>query len=452
MSPRTPSGRAALAIEARLRARMLPLVVLVAASVSLLAPTALFVFRVRELRSEARHTARHAATLVQSSASESPDLWRYNTPKLLDHVRAFRARPRVRSIVVIDRAGLVVDTGDATPVPKSEPFDVWGRAPIGPSGEPLGHVWVAVEGDAAWRDAALALLGFASLGLTLAGLVFVIPIRSVRRAERRIGQLVGALDDSRGALADFNEDLERQVAERSADLRDKERRLRDVSARATTLQEEQRRGIARELHDGVGQALTAARLQVQILDTRIDPSLRETTARTLSLLDEAIDEVRCAVADLAPAILDERGLARALSSWCDDFAERTGVTLERSIGPLPDRLSTALETTCYRIAQEALTNVTKHARARRVDLALRVEGGRLTLTVRDDGRGFDPKAFEDRAGHGLRGIRERVWLLGGELALESAPGAGTRLEAVLPLDAPGEPAFSHAPPRKEETP
>ena len=231
------------------------------------------------------------------------------------------------------------------------------------------------------------------------------------------------------ALSNRGEDLEREVRARSselsaayAELQRKEARLRDLSSRTAALEEDERRAIARELHDSAGQALTAIRIHLQLLGESVEgPSMRELVAQTVAMTDETLEEIRRAVRMLGPAILDEIGLAQALERYCDDFAERSRTEVTRSIDTGASALSAAVESACYRIAQEALTNVAKHAAARHVSVRASIEAGALVLEVRDDGRGFSPS--EPSNGRGLTGMRERTELLGGMFPAAPRPRA-----------------------------
>jgi two-component system sensor histidine kinase DegS len=156
--------------------------------------------------------------------------------------------------------------------------------------------------------------------------------------------------------------------------------------------------------------------------------------RTATLVDETVEEIRRAVGSLGPAVVEDVGLVEAVARLCDDVGEHTGSTVERSFALDEVALPPALETTCYRVVQEALTNVTRHARANRIEVTLSAAADQLEITVADDGVGFDPaNAGQDRDHHGLVGMRERVELIGGRFDIESRSGTGTRIHATLPL-------------------
>ena len=242
-------------------------------------------------------------------------------------------------------------------------------------------------------------------------------------------------------------------------LEDQERRMRQFAADALAMLEDENRRIARELHDGAGQALTAARLHLQAaasyasrmmtpgVSSDVDGMIRsigelawqdsrrirDSVLATARLLDAAIDEVRSSAAALGPAALDELGLVEALRRHCDDLKEASGVEIVLGGGESnePARLPAMIERACYRIAQEALNNAIKHARAKRIEVQVVEGGGTIGVEVRDNGVGFDPETVEK--GLGLAGMRDRVVLLGGSFEVETASGNGTRVYAVIPI-------------------
>jgi signal transduction histidine kinase len=221
--------------------------------------------------------------------------------------------------------------------------------------------------------------------------------------------------------------LERERA--GEELAEKRGELQSLSRKLIEAQESERRAVARELHDDFGQALTAIRLNLKKGGS--DPS------ENIQLVDQAIQRMRELAQDLRPSILDDLGLPAALRWYVAREAKRAGIELRLEATDLP-RLPAAVEITCFRLVQEALTNIVRHAQARQVEIELAVREGSLVLTVRDDGKGFDPRAALRRAarGHsvGLLGMKERVSLAGGELEIDSAPGRGTLIRARFPIE------------------
>lgn len=210
-----------------------------------------------------------------------------------------------------------------------------------------------------------------------------------------------------------------------------ERQLRDLSARLMQAQEEERRNLSRELHDEVGQMLTGLRLELGALDRfRADPEqFRTHHHEAKELTEQTMRMVRDLAVGLRPSVLDDLGLAPALQAQVRDFNRRSNCKVQLEItGPTAD-LDEAQRTCLYRLVQEALTNCARHAQAGQARVRLEAGGDRLTLTVEDDGVGFD---VARRRGFGLIGMEERVRELGGRLTVESIPGSGARLRAELP--------------------
>ncbi len=202
-----------------------------------------------------------------------------------------------------------------------------------------------------------------------------------------------------------------------------------------TAQEEERSRIARDLHDQIGQSLTALLLGLDRQLERPDGSaeaIRDELRRLRRLTAVTLADVRRIALDLRPAVLDEFGLAAALRRIARELHERYTIAVNVLVD-VPDRLPRQVETVLYRVAQEALTNVVRHAQAAEASIVVTVPHGSVQLVVEDDGVGFDPDALAPAEQIGLIGMRERLELLGGSLRLESAPGSGCSVHARLPL-------------------
>lgn len=226
--------------------------------------------------------------------------------------------------------------------------------------------------------------------------------------------------------------LESQVRQQLAKDVENARNLQALSARLVRAQEEERRLIARELHDEVGQALTAVKLELAAAQHGKDP-LRVAQALTevKSIADDALQTVRNLSQLLRPPMLDALGLPETLAWYLKNFSTRTGIRTElRQVNSL-DRASPETETCIYRVVQEATTNVARHARAGTCHVTLQQLSESILLIVEDDGRGFDPDA--NARGTGLIGMSERVTGFGGRMGVESQPGAGTRITVELPV-------------------
>jgi signal transduction histidine kinase len=221
--------------------------------------------------------------------------------------------------------------------------------------------------------------------------------------------------------------------------------LRNTVRKVITAQEEERKRIGRELHDEAVQLISTAAMRVGDIERRTPARLRDlrtSLAELRELLTEALWEIRKVIVDLRPSDLDDLGLVPAVAAHARSHLEAAGISVEMRLPRKPERLPPEVETAVFRIAQEAINNVARHAQARKAVVALERHNGNLVLEVQDDGRGFEPAALkpgDQRGGLGLTGMRERAALLGGALELRSRPGAGTLVRAVIPIQAGGVP-------------
>ena len=281
----------------------------------------------------------------------------------------------------------------------------------------LAEVAVLLAGLAAMLGLNLVLLrrAFGPLTRLSRFMRSVDPLRPGARVE------VGPADTEVADLtAAFNEMIERLETER-----------RESARAALTAQEHERSRIARELHDEVGQALTAVMLQLERTSQRADGPVRGGLEEAREGLRASLEDVREIARRLRPEALDDLGLASALAALTNDVSRRTGVRVQRRLSSDLRALELDEELVVYRVAQEALTNVARHSEALRAWVSLGPGGdGRVTLTVRDAGRGFD--LAEHAGGTGLRGMRERAVLIGASLDIESRPGHGTTVRLRLP--------------------
>lgn len=215
----------------------------------------------------------------------------------------------------------------------------------------------------------------------------------------------------------FNDMLDRLESERATS-----------SARALSAQESERRRVAQELHDEVGQSMTAVLLGLKRLADRAPESMRHELRQAQEITRDSLDEVRRLARRLRPGVLEDLGLVSALTSLADDFATHTGLEIRRRFGTGLPPLERQTELVLYRVAQEGLTNAARHAEAARVELALRRVPAGVVLSVTDDGRGIGVA----REGAGIRGMRERALLAGATLDIGPGPGGGTRVSLSVP--------------------
>lgn len=228
--------------------------------------------------------------------------------------------------------------------------------------------------------------------------------------------------------------LRRQYVELLERLQRNEREFRRLGRAVWRVQEDERRRLARELHDGVGQNLTALKHRLSQLDDALPPGspARAQLDAALALCGETLEDTRHLSRLLRPPILDDLGLEAALRWLARSLGESSGIDVTLDVQPLPT-LDGELQTLLFRVAQEALNNAAKHAQARHVIVRLVARDGMLQLQVADDGRGCDPAEALQAGGSGLGGMRERLRLYDGRLELHGAPGEGTRVRALVPL-------------------
>jgi PAS domain S-box-containing protein len=239
-----------------------------------------------------------------------------------------------------------------------------------------------------------------------------------------------ALPDAR-AVVIMHDITERKQA--AKDLEDANSQLRILSRQLFHVQEEERRHLARELHDEIGQTLTAAKFNLKIIAPDVPAKISGRLEDSIQLLDRLLRQVRQLSLDLRPPLLDELGLVPTLRWLVDQQAQRAGLRVTFSANVNGGELDPDTQTACFRVAQEAITNIIRHADAKNISVKLRRGAKRLTLRVRDDGKGFDPTAMQERATLGLVSMRERASLVGGALDIHSKLGGGTEIRAWFPL-------------------
>ncbi|MGV3526656.1 MAG: response regulator [Candidatus Sericytochromatia bacterium] len=247
--------------------------------------------------------------------------------------------------------------------------------------------------------------------------------------EQRVQERTEALSRSVQALQ--AEILQRREAEMAlAGARDQ---LRALASRLISIQEEQQKRISREIHDELGQAMTAIKLDLGWLAGQLagQDALQQKIQRTLPLVSDTITTIQRICAELRPGILDDLGLVAALEWLVQEFSERTGLHCQLSVTPDELLVPPALATALFRICQESLTNVMRHARAQQVRIRLEQVEESLYLQIVDDGQGIAPERLEHPMSLGLMGIRERVLLWNGEVRITGGPGLGTAIYVTI---------------------
>ena len=258
--------------------------------------------------------------------------------------------------------------------------------------------------------------------LKLSGVERRFEVRAVALAER-----------GRGALQLMLSDITQQSAER-AELEQSRHEVRQLSASVVKAREEARLRIARELHDELGQHLSALKLDLASLDpAQGGPAHAERVAAMLGMIDQTMTAVRRIIADLRPLILDDLGLNAAVQWLSRESAQRMGLEITVHLDADDPDLDKDVSVAVYRMVQEALTNVRRYSRATHVRVDMRAVGDGLLLSVQDNGVGFAPGAMRKPGSFGLLGIRERAVMLGGSMQADNPPGGGARVAVRLPL-------------------
>ncbi len=233
-------------------------------------------------------------------------------------------------------------------------------------------------------------------------------------------------------LRDVTERIQAEEA-----LRRSQDELRGLASALNSVREQEKSRIARELHDELGQALTALKLDVAWLSERLpaaDTVLAAKLDAMQAMIDGTVASTRRISADLRPLILDDLGLVPAAEWLVQEFTQRTGIPCDLVVGSPDLELKDPHATAIFRILQESLTNVARHAKAQRVEVVLRRADGAVTLNVRDNGRGFNIDDPRRPNSFGIMGVRERVYLLAGDVRIESQPGRGTSIDVQIPLE------------------
>jgi len=237
----------------------------------------------------------------------------------------------------------------------------------------------------------------------------------------------------------FFDITERRQAEEA--LRESERRLRFLTSQLLSAQERERKRISMELHDELGQSLAVLKLQIRAIERTLRDDQQDLKADSLELLhylDGVIDDVRRLSRDLSPAILEDLGLQSALKYLLDGVSKHYTVSYAFEVAELDHLFPAEAQIIIYRIFQECLTNISKHAGASQVSMAVREKDGLIFLVIEDNGAGFDPVQISGRRasdrGLGLAALDERARMLGGTLEIRSQPGAGTRITCIIPMD------------------
>ncbi len=260
----------------------------------------------------------------------------------------------------------------------------------------------------------------------------------LKQAETAARQQAEAAEKARRELAQLNATLEIRVSERTAELRIANEGLRELSGRLMQLQDEERRRIARELHDSVGQLLAAISMNMSVVEpelTKLSPAAEKAFSENRSFVQQIIQGIRTISHLLHPPLLDESGLPSALRWYVEEFAQRSGIDVSLEFSPDFRRFAPEVETAVFRIVQEGLGNIHRHSQSPTAAIRVTAAPNCLSLEIRDAGRGIPAEKLQQiksgiRTGVGLRGMRERVTQMGGQLEIQ-ANGTGTTILATL---------------------
>ena len=263
----------------------------------------------------------------------------------------------------------------------------------------------------------------------------------VRRLAVSFETMRGRLETSQRELADWSTELEERVRERTAQLEQRDRERSVLLNKVISAQEDERKRIARELHDQIGQTLTGLVMQIGGVEATLGDdqvAIKKQLSDLGESTSEAVEEVRRMMSDLRPSILDDMGLESAVSWYAETHLEREGMEVVLDLHKSKAPLSPNVEISVFRVYQEAITNVIKHSGASHVSISLAYDDDRVSGTIKDDGVGFDVPAARPGADGGwavgLLGMAERANLLGGSLQIDSSPGKGTTVNFEIPLE------------------
>jgi PAS domain S-box-containing protein len=324
---------------------------------------------------------------------------------------------------------------------KNKPCEILARAAR--DGQTDDEGWrVRKDGSRFWanvvitalRDSSGNLLGFAKLTRDTT------ENRERAEALTKAKELLELRVEQRTAvLTRLNNEMRTEIADRQhaeEQLRKSRDQLRALAARLQSVREEERAYIAREIHDELGQACTAIKMDLALISRKLTKRQTKLLAKvesSIQLVDSTIVTLRRIASELRPRTLDDLGLPAALEAQAQEFESRTGIHCSVTLPPEPLTLDTDRSTAIFRIFQESLTNVARHAHASRVEARLQLENDRIIFEVFDNGTGFDPEVAKERKSLGLIGMQERALLLNGEFKAEGVPGRGTTMRLTIPL-------------------
>jgi signal transduction histidine kinase len=291
-----------------------------------------------------------------------------------------------------------------------------------------------------WVSASAAPIRTAD-GRQIGSVATFIDITDCKQAERELKQMLNQIEQERRQLEERVRERTAELEKTYASLERREEELRYLSSKLLSAHEEERKRIAREIHDSLGASLSAIKMKIESTLQRLEQDVPPVVARTfealLPVVKEGLDESRRIQTDLRPAILDDIGILSTIAWFCKRFEANSGIRVDQEIKireeDVPDRLKIVI----YRIIQEAMNNIGKYSKADLVVIAFQEIGNRIELVIRDNGRGFDPEEVlsreSTRRGLGLSSMKERAELSGGLFEIETGQGRGTTVRASWPI-------------------
>jgi signal transduction histidine kinase len=265
--------------------------------------------------------------------------------------------------------------------------------------------------------------------------------KSLERMRQNLGQLIDRVEQANAGLEQRVEARTRELNDANARLREREEARSQLLRKVITAQEDERKRIARELHDETSQGLAVLAMGIEAAQDALRAGKAPRLDEVKSLAVRTLEDVHRLILDLRPSVLDDLGLLSAIRWYAERQLEARGIAVRCEFGDIP-RLPPEMETALFRMCQETMSNVARHAQATAVLVQVGVEGDALVIDIEDDGKGFDHEAAARREGRrpwGLLGIRERAEILGGTVRIESAPGQGTQVAVRIPLPREGAP-------------
>lgn len=394
--------------------KMLPLALLFGVIIALGPPLLVASLSWQRAKTRASVHAETIAAALSKDALGDPYMWRWRAPKVIARSINEHGITEIYAVTLTrchDEEVLHEEHLDSRPLAPMAS----GTAPVRDLHAQLATLELELDTTDTLHRALLVLIVSTLLGLLSGAALFWLPLRVVRRQSR-------ALLDAREQLTAANTTLQQRVEHAVGEVR-------ELSSRLVFSQDEERARIARELHDGIAQQLSALRLDLERAATLKDPS--SAIATTIARSEATLVDLRHTIHDLRPVALEHDGLVDVLNASAERFEIATGIAVYFKHQGAIDALPPAMSASILRVYQEALQNVSRHAEASEIGVSLTADDGLVSLEVRDDGIGFDTNSKS--RGHGLANMRTRAKLFGGSLELTSAPDEGTTLRFAIPI-------------------